>query len=98
MRVTVRDQGIGVAAEQRASIFEPFYQADSSSTRAFGGTGLGLSLAKSYVAAHGGFLWLEAPSGDGPGSAFTFSLPAVPKELDDYVGRHVDGTASASKA
>ncbi|MCP4446012.1 MAG: HAMP domain-containing histidine kinase [Myxococcales bacterium] len=92
VRVTVEDQGIGVASEQRASIFDPFYQADSSSTRAFGGTGLGLSLAKSYVVAHGGFLWLEPLKGDhaSPGSAFTFSLPAVPEELDEYVRRQSD--------
>lgn len=102
VRVTVVDQGIGVAAEQRASIFEPFYQADSSTTRAFGGTGLGLSLAKSYVMAHGGFLWLDSPDhdGDNQGSAFTFSLPAVPEELDQYVGRIGDGGSEepASKA
>ncbi len=93
LRVTVQDQGIGVASEQRASIFEPFYQADSSSTRAFGGTGLGLSLAKSYVVAHGGFLWLESPGATGAssGSAFTFSLPAVPEELDEYVAGQSEG-------
>ena len=90
LRVTVEDQGIGVASEQRASIFEPFYQADSSTTRAFGGTGLGLSLAKSYVVAHGGFLWLDSRAAGSQepvrkGSAFTFSLPAVPEELDEYV-------------
>ena len=98
LRVTVRDQGIGVSSEQRASIFEPFYQADSSSTRAFGGTGLGLSLAKSYVVAHGGFLWLETPgvSGAAAGSAFTFSLPAVPEELDEYVATRADGVIAAA--
>ena len=98
LRVTIRDQGIGIASEQRASIFEPFYQADSSSTRAFGGTGLGLSLAKSYIVAHGGFLWLESQGANGPsaGSAFTFSLPAVPEELDEYVARRPDGQIVAA--
>ncbi len=86
VRVTVEDEGIGVAADQRASIFDAFYQADSSSTRAFGGAGLGLSLAKSYVVAHGGFLWLDAQNEvSKKGSCFTFSLPAVPGELAAYV-------------
>jgi len=86
LRVTVRDQGIGIPAEQRASIFEPFFQVDSGSTRAFGGTGLGLSLAKSYVIAHGGFLWVETDSADqSKGSAFTFTLPTVPDDLERYV-------------
>jgi signal transduction histidine kinase len=84
--VTVSDQGIGIPAELRSSIFEPFYQVDSSSTRAFGGTGLGLSLARSYVVAHGGFLWVDEAPG-GRGSRFTFSLPAVSSELEAYVAR-----------
>ncbi len=86
VRVTIEDEGIGVAADKRASIFDAFYQADSSSTRAFGGTGLGLSLAKSYVVAHGGFLWLDSSNEvSKKGSRFTFSLPAVPEELAAYV-------------
>jgi len=101
LRVTVRDQGIGISSEQRASIFEPFYQADSSTTRAFGGTGLGLSLAKSYIVAHGGFLWLDSDDHDGEsqGSAFTFSLPAVVQELNDYVASSAadDGANNDSK-
>ena len=76
----------------------PFNPTRITISRAFGGTGLGLSLAKSYVVAHGGFLWLESPeeSGDSTGSAFTFSLPAVPEELDDYVGSHGDELTKAA--
>jgi signal transduction histidine kinase len=84
LRVTVRDQGIGIPGEKLASIFEPFYQVDSGSTRAFGGTGLGLSLAKSLVIAHGGFLWVESTASE-KGSAFVFTLPAVAKELSAYI-------------
>lgn len=86
LRVTVTDDGIGIPSEQRASIFEPFFQVDSGSTRAFGGTGLGLSLAKSYVIAHGGFLWLDSAVSS-KGSAFSFTLPAVENELESYISQ-----------
>ncbi len=84
LRVTVMDQGIGIPLEKRRLIFEPFFQVDSGSTRAYGGPGLGLSLAQSYVTAHGGFLWIDSPE-DGVGSAFTFTVPADPAELKAYV-------------
>ena len=71
--VIVRDSGIGIPGEQLAHIFEPFYQVDSSSTRSFGGTGLGLSLAKAYVEAQGGRIWVD--STPGLGSTFTVSFP-----------------------
>jgi signal transduction histidine kinase len=71
--VIVRDSGIGIPAEQLAHIFEPFYQVDSSSTRSFGGTGLGLALAKAYVEAQGGRIWVD--STPGLGSTFTVSFP-----------------------
>jgi two-component system, NarL family, sensor histidine kinase BarA len=71
--VVVRDSGIGIASEQLAHIFEPFYQVDSSSTRSFGGTGLGLALAKAYVEAQGGRIWVD--STPGLGSTFTVSFP-----------------------
>lgn len=95
LRVTVSDQGIGIPDEKRKSIFEPFFQVDSGSTRVFGGTGLGLSLARSYVVAHGGFLWAENRK-DGRGSTFTFTLPAVVKELESYVEQSVASTAEES--
>ncbi len=71
--VVVRDSGIGIPGEQIAHIFEPFYQVDSSSTRSYGGTGLGLALAKAYVEAQGGRIWVE--STPGLGSTFTVSFP-----------------------
>lgn len=84
LRVTVEDQGVGIPREKRRYIFDPFFQVDSGATRAYGGPGLGLSLAHSYVSAHGGNLWVE----DGPegvGSTFTFSTPAQAEELDLYI-------------
>ena len=84
LRVCVRDFGIGIASDQQQRIFEPFFQADSSTTREYGGLGLGLSLAKLYVEAHGGHIWVESQVGSG--SAFTVSLPGVAEEIAAYVG------------
>jgi signal transduction histidine kinase len=75
VRLSVRDTGIGISPEKQAHIFEPFFQVDSSSTREYGGTGLGLTLVKSYVEAHGGHVWVESTLG--VGSTFTVSLPTA---------------------
>ncbi len=83
LRVAIRDSGIGISPEKQAHIFEPFFQVDSSSTREYGGTGLGLTLAKSYVEAHGGHIWVDSALGDG--SVFQLSLPAVTAELAAYL-------------
>lgn len=70
----VTDNGIGISREQLPYIFEPFFQVDSSSTRAFGGTGLGLTLAKAYVEAHGGRIWVDTTPGQGSTFVVTFPL------------------------
>jgi signal transduction histidine kinase len=85
LRVMVTDSGIGIPIENQELIFEPFFQVDSSSTRRYGGTGLGLTLAKSYIEANGGYIWVD--SAPGQGSAFTFTIPAVPEELARYLAR-----------
>ncbi len=79
LRLYVSDSGIGISPEKLAHIFEPFFQVDSSSTREYGGTGLGLTLAKSYVEAHGGMIWCESTLGSG--SVFIVSLPTIADEL-----------------
>jgi signal transduction histidine kinase len=84
VRLRVADSGIGIAPEKQVRIFEPFFQVDSSSTREYGGTGLGLTLVKSYVEAHGGQVWVDSELGRG--SAFTVTLPALPAELDRFLG------------
>ena len=71
--VRVVDTGIGVAKADQARIFERFVQADSSVSRKYSGTGLGLALAKEYVEMHGGSISLESELGEG--STFTVRLP-----------------------
>ena len=70
--VTVKDSGMGIAAEDQAAIFEEFRQLKSDGSAKFEGTGLGLSLAKRLVELHGGQIWVE--SEPGKGAAFSFTL------------------------
>jgi signal transduction histidine kinase len=73
--VKVTDTGIGIPDDRIDEIFEPFHQLDGSSTRHYGGTGLGLALARSIVDAHGSKIQVESYVGQG--SSFSFALPAV---------------------
>jgi PAS domain S-box-containing protein len=74
----VVDTGIGVTPEQQEKLFQPFTQADSSTTRRYGGTGLGLALSRSFCRMLGGDIQLE--SRPGHGSTFTVRLPLVEME------------------
>ena len=76
--VSVTDTGIGIPADRLQEIFEPFHQLDNSSTRKVGGTGLGLSLVRQIVEAHGSLL--DVQSVEGRGTTFKFPLLAMTKE------------------
>ncbi len=92
LAVRIQDQGVGIPAEAQRHIFERFYQADGSSTRQFGGAGLGLSIVHEIVTRHGGQIWVESEPGQG--SIFTFTVPrADTASLPDQAAR-----SSASEA
>lgn len=73
--ISITDTGIGIPSDRLAEIFEPFHQLDGSSTRRYSGTGLGLSLVRQIVEAHGSML--DVQSIEGRGSTFRFPLLAV---------------------
>ncbi len=78
VRLTVTDQGIGISAEELPKIFEAFYQVDASPTREHGGAGLGLSIVKNLVSAHGGDVWVESELGVGTSIHFTVPIGTPP--------------------
>ncbi|MGL5094212.1 MAG: sensor histidine kinase, partial [Planctomycetia bacterium] len=85
LRFEVADTGVGIAQEKQAVVFEPFIQADMSTTRKFGGTGLGLTISSRLVELMGGFVALRSGVGDGSCFSFELEFPA-----DDSHDREVD--------
>lgn len=75
VQVSITDTGIGIPQSRMKEIFEPFHQLDGSSTRHYGGTGLGLSLVRQIIEAHGSLL--DVQSVEGKGTTFKFPLLAV---------------------
>ena len=77
VQIEVADTGQGIAREEYASVFEPFFRGGSEAARPRNGAGLGLAISRAIVEAHGGRIWLEATGGGG-GTRVRFSLPRAP--------------------
>jgi PAS domain S-box-containing protein len=92
---SVKDSGVGIAPDQADRLFKPFSQIDASSTRKYGGVGLGLALCARSVDLLGGKIWLE--SEEGTGSTFRFSVrtgnpsdtPGAKSKTDEFSGRRI---------
>jgi histidine kinase len=76
LSILIQDSGLGISAEHIPHLFDRFYRVDKSRSRAGGGSGIGLTIARHLVEAHGGRIWATS-NGPGQGSTFGFSLPTV---------------------
>jgi signal transduction histidine kinase len=89
LHFSVRDTGVGIPLDRQKAIFEGFTQADNSTTRTYGGSGLGLTISSQLVQLMGGRIWLESEAGRGSTFHFTadFALvnPPAPMATDDAV-------------
>jgi len=105
LRITVSDTGIGIPTEKADAIFNSFTQVDSSTTRKYGGTGLGLTICRSLTEMMGGRIWVESEAGRGSCFKFTVALPPAAGEMrtgtaDAFSGKRiliVEDNASARK-
>jgi PAS domain S-box-containing protein len=104
LKFSVRDTGIGMTREQAAKLFQPFTQADMSTTRKHGGTGLGLTVCRRLVELMGGQIWLDSEPGVGTTFMFTVwlgvgqekgSAKVVPERLGKLRALIVDDNAAA---
>jgi len=95
LRFSVRDQGIGIAEDKLARIFESFTQADASTSKTYGGTGLGLTISRRLAELMGGRIWVEST----PGSGSTFYFTATLQEREqDHISKARQSSFSGSTA
>jgi signal transduction histidine kinase/DNA-binding response OmpR family regulator len=85
LHFAVHDTGIGIPPDRIGKLFRPFTQADASTSRRYGGTGLGLALSKRLTDIMGGAMWVESEGVPGKGSTFHFTIVAQP--VPDWKGR-----------
>jgi PAS domain S-box-containing protein len=97
LHFTISDTGVGIAPSALKMIFDPFTQADSSTTRTFGGTGLGLAISARLVKMMGGEIWMESEPGRGSQFHFTAHL-GVTDVIDDAVRRGQVAAPAASQS
>ena len=91
LHTAVRDSGIGIPADKLAIIFEPFQQADTSTTRKFGGTGLGLTICRKLVTLMKGDIWVESEHGKGTTFHFTVLLGKLRMKAEETVKKATHG-------
>ena len=92
IQVEVRDTGIGMNEQQMSRLFQSFSQADSSTTRRYGGTGLGLTIAKSIVEKMGGEVGVESEPGEG--TLFWFTMPLPPADTAEQTREQLPARAA----
>ena len=95
VEVAVSDTGYGISPEQLPYIFDRFYRVDPSRARTTGGSGIGLTISKRLVEAHGGRIWAESEVGKG--SVFTFTLPVAHDRQSVSISRDEHGIAAADR-
>lgn len=96
-QITVRDTGKGINPELLPHVFDYFWQADSSTTRTFGGLGLGLAIVRHLVELHGGTVWAES-LGEGYGATFRVRLPLLKKKSEDTQDKQTQSSMLAAQS